>query len=43
MAMALSGAEESYADYLQALKAYVENAYAKNCGRCRYPCGRPNL
>ncbi|MEE1457152.1 MAG: hypothetical protein UF383_08240 [Oscillospiraceae bacterium] len=30
MAMALSGAEESYADYLQALKAYVENAYAKN-------------
>ncbi len=30
MAMALSGAEESYADYLQALRTYVENAYAKN-------------
>ena len=30
MAMALSGAKECYADYLAALKAYVEDAYAKN-------------
>ena len=30
MAMALSGAKECYSDYLAALKAYVEDAYAKN-------------
>lgn len=30
IAMALSGAKESYSDYLAALKTHVEDAYAKN-------------